>query len=179
MVSTVHQHLYSAYPRYTPCSKRFTIHFLLVHNTQVTQRTRQQPVGRFYNICRRGQCCSSPGGPPSLTSVSDRTRKFVWNTFPKGIPSKRLFSFRTRGPPHKVNIEPSKLQLHHWRHWVVCVKCLTQGHNVWPEKNQQACHPSDHRHPSDYWARSLKLDLRKRRDAVTVFGNIKVRTGTE
>ena len=29
--------------------------FLLVHNTQITQRTRQLPVGRFYNICRRGQ----------------------------------------------------------------------------------------------------------------------------
>ena len=26
-------HLYSAYPRHTPCSKRFTIHFLLVRNT--------------------------------------------------------------------------------------------------------------------------------------------------
>ena len=55
-------HLYSAYPRYTPCSKRFTKHFLLVHKTQVTQRTRQQPVGRFYNIGREGRWCSSPMG---------------------------------------------------------------------------------------------------------------------
>ena len=60
-------------------------------------------LGDFYNMCRQGQCCSSPGGPPSLTLVSDRTGKFVWNTFPKCIPSKCLLQILGRGSRHKVN----------------------------------------------------------------------------
>ena len=125
-------YLYSAYPQYTPCSKRFT----LSPGAQHTSNTKGH-LGDFYNICRQGQCCSSPGGPPSLTSASDRTGKFVWNTFPKGIPSKCLLQILGLGDLVTKSIEPSKLQLNQWRHWVVCVKCLTQGHNVWPEKTNK------------------------------------------
>ena len=150
-------YLYSAYPRYTPCSKRFT----LSPGAQHTSNTKGH-LGDFYNICRQGQCCSSPGGPPSLTSASDRTGKFVWNTFPKGIPFKVPSSdFRTRGPRHKVNWALKATIESVTSLGSLCEVSYPRTQRL-AGKKQQACHLSHHRHPSYYWARSVKLALCKR-----------------